>query len=673
MENAPEIGVVRNEFDRIGGNYAPEDSHVSRQNNLTGLTPPSYEQFDDQNTLGFEEDDLFGSFSMDEERTNAVNDIDLYFRSGNMDDLFASAPKCPEDYVEPPVAKRQKFNSASTTTSSSSGSTSQESDSPITESLSVFSQQAMPTRKTAEPSLSSNTTPKVTSEISQPVSGQESALSKTSSSGSNNSSNTDLPITPFDDRVRNLQTRPVINPASPLNNHSSQSFTNAIITPGILQTPSAATHQLYVPNSHQMVQQQPSGVTGIPLGVIPQVPQMQVTSNVNHHQLSHQQPRTQRRSFTEFLPEQNLGNTPFRRPINQQPMSVPATQQSTEQATSLHLPSHPTSNTSINQSLPQVLDRNSITPQLRETMERFETKIRVDEGLRHAFNIVFPGRSIEVEELKQKILNERNQATIRENDLKKLIRQYQVNASTQDALQIRAVGVPTTLGTSPGGDRSWLCLNYHKDGRLCNHIQQEFYLSKKIWTRRERCGKCRAKTHERNRKYFENEAAVAAWRFENAAPAMPDTPNSLKRTRDMADKTAETPVCDDSTRRKSLPTLDVAGQVFQQSASSSSRWASVPLPPQKKARNHAPLYNPKATQEALRAALGAPVKAWMQEPKKIETIVLEDDDDEEVEKDDSQGSSDNNPAVEPATSSDDADFEAELEADLTAALEAELA
>ncbi|KAJ8059637.1 hypothetical protein OCU04_011289 [Sclerotinia nivalis] len=645
---------------------------------------------DNQNSSGFQDDDTWwGSFSMEEDnhRNNLVNDAENYQHTGDMEDLFASDPKCPADYVEPQVAKRRKFNSDSTKSSSSATNT-QEVVSPITESLSVFSQQAIPNQKTAEPNSSSNTTPKVTSQRTQRPTGQESLLSQVSPSGLNNSSKNDLPITPSNGQDTDLRTIPVINPVSSLNIHLSQSSTNAITTPEIFQTPSA-THLLFIPESHQMVQQQPCGVTGVPLGpTISQSPQMQVDSNVYGHQLSPQQPRNQRPPFTAFLPEQNLCFTPFRRSLNQQPTtsvpqgSVQATQQPTEHATSLCLPAPPASNTNLQQSSPPVLDRSSIKPQLREVMEKFENKIKMDAELRQAFNIVFPARSIEVEELKRKMLSERRQAALRENVLKKMITEFQDNATAQEALQTRAMGLLTQLRADPQHDRSWVCLNYNKDGQLCNHIQKEFYLLAKVWKRRERCSKCKSKTHELSRKYLDDDAAISSWNFEKDGPAMPDNTQSLKRTRDMTDKPAVTPLFFvDPNRRQSLPSLTVAGQDLEQD--SSSRWASLPPPTKKKTRNHAPLNNTKETRDTLRAALGTPSKAWMQAPKQIETIVLDDDNDEEVETDQSEESPDDTPAVEPETSFEDsmetdfeaafdADFEAELEADLTAAFEEEL-
>ncbi|KAF7855451.1 hypothetical protein EAF04_010193 [Stromatinia cepivora] len=645
---------------------------------------------DNQNFSGFQDDDTWwGSFSMEEDnhRNNLVDDAENYQHTRDIDDLFASDPKCPADYVEPQVAKRRKFNSDSTKTSSSSAKTTQEVVSPITESLSVFSQQAMPNRKTAEPISSSNTIRKVTSEITQQPTGQESLLSQVSSSGLNSSSNNDLSVTPSNGQDTDLRTIPVINPVSSLNTHLSQSSTNAITTPEIFQTPSA-THLLSIPESHQMAQQQPCGLTGVPLGLtISQSPEMQVGSNVYGHQLSPQQQRSQRPPSTAFLPEQNLGFTPFRPSLNQQPTSVPqgsvqAPQQPTEPTTSLCLPTSPSSNTNLQQSSPPILDRSSIKPQLREVMEKFENKIRMDAELRQAFNIVFPARSIEVEELKQKMLSERRQAALKENALKKMITEFQDNATAQEALQTRAMGLLTQLRADPQHDRSWVCLNYNKNGQLCNHIQKEFYLLAKVWKRRERCSKCKTKTHELSRKYLDDDAAISSWNFEKDGPTMPDNTQSLKRTRDMTDKPTVTPLLFvDPNRRQSLPSLSVAGQGLQQD--SSSRWASLPPPTKEKTRNHAPLNNTKETRDTLRAALGTPSKAWMQAPKQIETIVLDDDNDEEAETDQSEESPDDSPAVEPETSFEDsmehdfeaafdADFEVELEADLTAALEEEL-
>ncbi|CAD6445307.1 2a4a47cc-7ef8-487d-a6ed-046b2f22a85c [Sclerotinia trifoliorum] len=626
---------------------------------------------------------------MEEEnyRNNLMKDAENFQLTGDIEDLFASGPKCPVDYVEPQVAKRRKFNSDSTKSSSPSPKNTREAVSPISESLSVFSQQAMPNQKTAEPNSSSNTTPRVTSQMAQHPTGQESLLSQESPSGLNNSSNNDLPITSFNGQDTDLQTIPIISQVSSPDIHLSQSSTNAITTPEIFQTPSG-THLIFIPEPHQIVQQQPCGVTGVPLGpTISQSPEMQVESNVYGHQLSPQRSHNQPRPFTEFLAEQNLGFTPLRRSLKQQPTSLPqssvqASQKPTEHATRLCLPTPPTPNTDLQQSSPPVLDRSSIKPQLREVMERFENKIRMDAELRQAFNIVFPARSIEVEELKQKMLNERRQAALKENALRKIITEYQDNITAQEALQTRAMGLLTQLRTDPKHDRSWVCLNYNKNGQLCNHIQKEFYLLAKVWRRRERCSKCKTKTHELSRKYLDDDAAISSWNFEKDGPAMPENTQSLKRTRDMTDKPAVTPLLFvDSNRRQSLPSLTVAGKDLQQD--SSSRWASLPPPTQKKARNHLPLNNNKETRDTLRAALGAPSKTWMQAPKQIETIVLDDDNEEEVETDQSEESPNDTPAVEAETRYEDsmeadfdaafnADLEAELEADLTAAFEEEL-
>lgn len=698
------MGGVRND-DRIGGNYAPTSSHVSSENYLPGLTPPPYEQFNDHNSFGGQDDlDYWlrtGSFNFGEDYysgNNFVEDFAAYQVPGNFDDLQASAPKCPEDYAESSVAKRQKFNSDSTTPSSPSASTNHKNASPVTNSLASFSQQVMPIHKTAESTPSSNTTPKVTSETTQKATGQESPASQTSSSSaSNTSSNSELPITPSNDQVTGLQSPPVIISVSPLNNHS-QSSTNAITIPEIYQTPSA-THMLVLPESHQIVQQQPCGVTGVPLAPMMR---MHVDSHAYDPQLSPQQPRSPRKPFTGFLPVQKPNFEPFRRSINHQSTSIPrgsiqATQKPTGQATNICLSSRPTSDATPQPSSLQTLDRSSIQPQLREVMEKFEMKIKMDEDLRQAFNIVFPGKFIntqyiaehlltsitaritEVETLKQTILNERRQAAIRENALRREIREFQESATTQDALQSRAMDVLAQLRTNPQIDRSWVCLNIDKDtGGICHRLHDEFYLANKVWKRRERCTKCRAKTFEKNRKYLNNAEEVSEWKCRNIDPVMSNAPQSLKRTRDMVDNTPENPFhLVDPNRRQSLPTLSVAGQGLEEN--STSRWASVPPPTKKKARDHAPLSNSKDTQNTLRAVLGAPTKSWMQEPKQIETIVLDDDSDEMGETDQSQESSDDSSAVQKESKNDDpmdadfnadfeADFEAEMEAHLTAAL-----
>ncbi|APA12181.1 hypothetical protein sscle_09g069510 [Sclerotinia sclerotiorum 1980 UF-70] len=642
---------------------------------------------DNQNSSGFQDDDTWwDSFSMEDYnyRNNLVKDAENFQHTGNIEDLFASGPKCPVDYVEPQVAKRRKFNSDSTKSSSSATRT-LEAVSPINESLSIFSPQAMPNQKIAEPNSSSNTTPKVTSQITQHPTGQKSLLSQEPPSGLKNS-NIDLPNTPFNGQGTNLGTIPIISPVSSLNIHLSESSTVAITTPEIFQTASS-THLVSIPESQQMLQQQPCGVAGIPLGpTILQSPQMQVDSNVSGHQFSPQHSHKQRQSFTEFLPEQNPGFTPLQPPVNQQPASVSegsvqASQQPTGHATRLCLPTPPTSNTDLQQSSP-VLDRSSIKPQLREVMEKFENKIKMDAELRQAFNIIFPARSIEVEELKQKMLNERRQAALKENALKKTITEYQDNATAQEALQTRAMGLLTQLRTDPKHDRSWVCLNYNKNGQLCNHIQKEFYLLAKVWRRRERCSKCKTKTHELSRKYLDDDAAISSWNFEKDGPAMSENTQSLKRTRDMTDKPAVTPLLFvDSNRRQSLPSLTAAGKDLQQD--SSSRWASLPPLTKKKTRNHLPLNNTKETRDTLRVALGTASKAWMQAPKQIETIVLDDDNEKEVGTDQLGGSPDNTPAAEAEIGFEDsmeadfdaafnADLEAELEADLTAAFEEEL-
>ncbi|KAF7882422.1 uncharacterized protein EAF02_005785 [Botrytis sinoallii] len=699
MESTSEMGVVQNNFGRIGGNYAPENSHVPSQNNLIGLTPPSFEQYNDQNSLGFQDDySLWGSFSMEENnlQDNALDEYSLWNETGNIDDLYNNGPKCPDDYVEPPVPKRRKFNSDSTTKPSSFESATQEAASPITDSLSVFSQQAMPIQKTTE-SASPLNAPKAPSEVFQQTIGQESLLSQVSSSGLQISSDKDGPTTSPSGRATDIQNVPATNSAYSASNHShvSQPTTSTSVTaPEIGQTPSA-THILSIPESHQTVQQQPCGVTGVPLGPTyirsSQRSQMRVASDSYGHQVSPNQTHTQRRPFTAF-PPQNIGFTPFRCSFNQHATSGSrdsnqAPQEATEQGTRLFLPSGPTSSgTTTQKSLPQCLDRSSIPPQLREVMEKFENKIRMDADLRNAFNIVFPSRSMEVEELKQKIINERHQASQRENALKNMLTELQDNATAQEALQTRAMGLLTQLRANPQHDRSWVCRNFNKEhGQPCNNVQKEFYLTKKVWKRRERCSKCKAKVHELNRQYLNDDTAVASWNFEQlgpfgpAFPAPPEfqRPESLEHTRNTSDKAEKnTVIWVDSARRQSLPTLPVDDKDVQESTE--SRWASLP-PPTKKTRDHTPLNYSKATQNALRAALGTQPKAWMQPPKHIETIVLDDESDQDDETDESQESFNEIPAVEQETGVEntmdadfDAEFEAELEADLTTALETEV-
>ncbi|QSZ32058.1 hypothetical protein DSL72_001627 [Monilinia vaccinii-corymbosi] len=655
MENSPEMVVLQN-ADSIGGNYAPDNSHVSSKGYLTGLTPHSYEQFNGQNSTGVEDDlDYWfgtGSYDFEDENispNNFADDFATYQVTGNIDDLQASAPKCPEDYVEPPVARRRRFNSDSAAHKIAS---------PITDSLAAFSQQVMPIQKTTESTSLLNTTPKVTSETTQKATGQELPLS-----GSNNSSNSELPITPSNGQVTGLPTPPIIISVSPLNN-LSQSSVDTTTTPEIYQTPSAS-HMLVLPEG---------GVAGVPLAPMMT---MHVDSHAYDPQSLPQKPRSPLIPFTGFSPAQKLDFEPFRRSKNHQSTSIPrgsvaTTQKSTEQATNTCLPSRPTSNITHQQSSLQALDRSSIKPQLREVMEKFETKIKMDEDLRRAFNIVFPSRVTEVETLKQTILNERRQAAIREKALRREIKELQENAINQDALQSRAMDILAQLRANPPNDRPWVCLNYDRDtGRLCHRIHREFYLANKVWKRRERCTKCRARTFEKNRIYFNNDEEVSAWTARNANPVTSNSSSSLKRTRDMLDNTENQSSVVDPTRRQSLPTLTVAEQGLQQNAA--SRWASVPPPTKKKARDHAPLSNSKDTQNTLRAALGTPTKSWMQEPKPIETIVL-DDDSEEVETDQSQESSDDSRAGQKENNDAmDAEFEAELEAEFTAALEAGLA
>ncbi|KAF7931073.1 uncharacterized protein EAE97_009282 [Botrytis byssoidea] len=702
MENTSEMDVVQNSFGRIGGNYAPENSHVPSQNNLIGLTPPSFEQYNDQNPLGLQDYySLWGSFSMEESnlQDNSLDEYSLWNETGNIDDLYNSGPKCPDDYVEPPVPKRRKFNSDSTPKSSCFDSATQEVASPITESLSAFSQQAMPIRKTTE-SASPLNAPKATSEVCRQAIGQESLLSQGSSSGLQISSDKDGPTSP-NGQATDIQTVQATNSAYCASNHShvSQPITITSVTgQENVQNPSA-THILSIPESPQIVQQRPCGVTGVPLGPTyarsPQLSSMRVASDSYGHQVPPNQPHTQRKPFTAF-PPQNLGFTPFRRSFNQQATSgsrdsTQAPQQAIEQGTRLFLPPRPTSSdTTAQKPMPQSLDRSSIPPQLRELMEKFENKIRMDADLRNAFNIVFPSRNMEVEELKQKIINERQQASQRENALKNMLTELQDNATAQEALQTRAMGLLTQLRANPQHDRSWVCRNFSKEhGQPCNHVQKEFYLTKKVWKRRERCSKCKAKVHELNRQYLNDDTAVSSWNFEQLGPfgapfpAPPEfqRPQPLDHTMNMSNRTEKNPIIwVDSARRQSLPSLPVDDKNAQQSTE--SRWASLP-PPTKKTRDHTPLNYSKATQNALRAALGTQPKAWMQPPKHIETIVLDDESDEDDETNQSQESFKETPAAEEETGVENimdadfeaefnAEFEAELKADLTTALETEV-
>ncbi|KAF7946219.1 hypothetical protein EAE96_009221 [Botrytis aclada] len=629
-------------------------------------------------------------------QNNSLNGYSLWNETGNLDDLYNSGPKCPDDYVEPPVPKRRKFNSDPTTKSSSFDSATQEVASPITESLSVFSQQAMPIQKTTESTSPSNA-PKATSEAFQQAIGQESLRSQASSSELQKSSSEDDATTLSNGQAADIQTGPVTNSAHSSANHVSQSLSSISVTaPEIVQPPSA-TRRLSILESHQTVQQQPCEVNGVPLGQTflrsPQRSQVRVASDNYGHQGSPNQPHTQRRPFSAF-PPQTLGFTPFRRPFNQQATSgsrdsIQAPQQTTEQRTRLFLPSMPTSSdTNAQKSLPQSLDRSSIPPQLRVVMEKFENKIRMDSDLRNAFNIVFPSRSIEVEELKQKIINERQQASHRESALKNMLTELQDNATAQEALQTRAMGLLTQLRADPEHNRWWVCRNFNKeDGQPCNNVQEEFYLIKKVWKRRERCSKCKAKVHELHRIYLDDDEAVAAWNLEQLGPSVPafpgppefQRPGHVEHTVNKVNKTNKNPIVwVDPARRQSLPTLPVDDKEVQQSTE--SRWASLP-PPTKKTRDHTPLNYSKATQNALRAALGTQPKAWMQPPKHIETIVLDDESDHDDETDQSQESN-GTPAVEQETGFENsmdaafeadfhAEFEAELEADLTTALEAE--
>ncbi|TGO69200.1 hypothetical protein BOTNAR_0014g00530 [Botryotinia narcissicola] len=625
--------------------------------------------YNDQNPLGPQDDySLWGSFSMEESnlQDNSLDEYSLWNETGNINDLYNSGPKCPDDYVEPPVPKRRKFNSDSTTKSSSFDSATQEVASPITESLSTFSQQVMPIRKTTE-SASPLNAPKATSEVYQQAIGQESLLSQGSSSGLQISSDKDGPTSP-NGQATDIQTVQATNSAYSASNHShvSQPITSTSVTgPENVQIPSA-THILSIPESPQIVQQQPCGVTGVPLGPTyarsQQRSSMRVASDSYGHQVSPNHPHTQRKPF----PSQNLGFTPFRRSFNQQATSgsrdsTQAPQQATEQGTRLFLPPRPTSSdTTAQKPMPQSLDRSSIPPQLRELMEKFENKIRMDADLRNAFNIVFPSRNMEVEELKQKIINERQQASQRENALKNMLTELQDNATAQEALQTRAMGLLTQLRANPQHDRS-----------------------------RERCSKCKAKVHELNRQYLNDDTAVSSWNFEQLGPfgapfpAPPEfqRPQPLDHTMNMSNRTEKNPIIwVDSARRQSLPSLPVDDKNAQQSTE--SRWASLP-PPTKKTRDHTPLNYSKATQNALRAALGTQPKAWMQPPKHIETIVLDDESDEDDETDQSQESFKETPAVEEETGVENimdadfeaefnAEFEAELEADLTTALETEV-
>lgn len=698
MENTPSTGVVQNEFDRIGGNYAPENSDVSSQNYLTGLTPPSSEQLNDKIPNDSQEplDWWSGSFELED---GFLEDYSLYQQTGDPEDLWAAAPKCPVDYVEPPPAKRQRFSSNSATGSSSSMPTTQQSASPITDSLNAFSSQVMPTLKVTEPSTPalSVTTPKPTSEVAQEATGQESPISQVSLAGMINPSNSEHPITRSNDQGTGFQTRSDLN-------QISQSSTNTVITPENSQTP-LATQSMTLPEGVQTVTLEPSETTGIAKGPMLQ---MHIESNAYGTQVSPQKTPSPRRSVSDSLPLKTSDFTSFKRSTNKQSKSysqglATTPPRSTELATSFCLPTFPTRpiqpTCSIipRQAPTQALERNTIQPQLRDVMEKFEAKIQRDDDLRQAFNIVFPGefnytqsivarsltsiigRITEVETLKQMILNERHQAAIRENALKDEIRWYQENATTQEALQTRAMDVLTHLRANPSTDRSWVCLNYNKDtGGRCNHIHKEFYLSNKLWKRRERCQKCKSKVHEKSRKYFDDDAEISAWLHINDPPADPET-QPLKRTRDMMESSTHTQLYFvDPSRRQSLPDIAASGQGLQQTAT--SRWTSLP-PPTKKYRNHTPLSNSKDTQATLRAVLGTSSRSWMQPPKPIETIVLDDDSDEEDDTDQSQESSDDtqqsstdSPAVAPENYVDgpmNNGFDAEFEVDFDAEFDAE--
>ncbi|KAM3074639.1 hypothetical protein ACMFMG_008067 [Clarireedia jacksonii] len=268
-------------------------------------------------------------------------------------------------------------------------------------------------------------------------------------------------------------------------------------------------------------------------------------------------------------------------------------------------------------------NRALIRPELRTAIERFEKKVETDEEVRQAFNIVFPGRSAEVEQLKNTIILEREQAASRERALHNIVKQLRLFLPNNGKLEPRTGEVAETLLETPKENHYWMCRlqDLRITSQPCGGINQEWYFEKPMWILRRKCSKCMRLCGAGYRQRVGDDFVKAI----NATipPPTSKIPYKKRKQSRMIDLTVgETYV--EAAHRLSLPVVTSVAEALARKAESSRSNSS--LSPHLNTRTEVGTFKiPESTRDVLRRQLGHK-DGWVGSHERNEVIDLNGDD-----------------------------------------------
>ncbi|PQE17268.1 hypothetical protein CJF31_00005664 [Rutstroemia sp. NJR-2017a BVV2] len=612
MEDAPQ--VVQDTSSSLGGNYAPANSCTSSNRELSGLTLPSFEQFHDQSHIGLggTEDDPF-AFDPELERT--------IFGESPWDNGFTDAFLDTEQISL--MANTAQFEGDEKPTSNHSPS------SPAASGLHVLghssSQPGTSSGRTVVTTIS-NISPLAPSEPSQ-----KSLESKPSDSGVPMLAEEKEPCceTVTDIVEAHHETRPLTqedtSSKGPLNTHLSQPAPHATSIPATGMSGSSSYHTF----CHQAPQSFPQADSHRVINSMTSNPGNSTQQTFSSHNIPDQIIRNIR-SQSEYVPDQAFNPNHSMRDDHR------ATDQNWTTGSSY--PSPPSSDLSFD-SFPHG-NRDLIRPELRAAIERFEKKVETDEEVRQAFDIVFPstllsdlsrvshlltpriGRSAEVEQLKNTIVLERQEAASRERALHKIIAQLRLFLPSKDQLKPRMEEAAETLFETPKENPYWMCRL--QDLRIttqpCGGINQEWYLEKSMWILRRKCSKCMRMCGTGFRQRVSDDFVEAI--NVTLPPQSSERPSKKRKPNQTIDLTkGETYF--EAAHRLSLPAVTSVAEANALRAESSR--ATRSLSPHPSTRTKVGTFKiPESTQAVLRQRLGHK-DGWIRSHKNDKVIYLDGD------------------------------------------------
>jgi hypothetical protein len=651
--------VVQDTSSSLGGNYAPANSCKSSNKELSGLTLPSFEQFHDQSHIGLggTEDDPF-AFDPELERT--------IFGESHWDNSFTDA--FLDTAPIPLLANTAQFEEDENPTSNHRPSAPAASGPHILD------------RSSSQPGTSSGrtgvTTTLCTSPIAPSESSQKSLEFKPSDSGVPMLAEEEEPCceTVPDAFEAHHETRPPTQEdtgsRAPLNTHLSQPAPYATSIPTTGMSGSSSYHTF----RHQAPQSFPQADSHRAINSMITNPGDTTQQAFFSHNIPDQISRDIR-SQREYIPDQTFN------PNHSMGDDHRATDRNW--TTQPSYPSPPSSDLSFD-SFPRG-NRDLIRPELRAAIERFEKKVEADEEVRQAFDIVFPGtlsselfllshlltprigRSAEVEQLKNTIILERQEAASRERALHKIIAQLRLFLPSKDKLKPRMGEAAETLLETPKENPYWMCRL--QDLRIttqpCGGINQEWYFETSIWILRRKCSKCMRICGTGFRQRVSDDFVKAM----NVAlpPQSSERPSKKRKATQRIDLTkGETYF--EAAHRLSLPAVTSVAEANAIRAESSRATRSVS--PRPSTRTKVGTFKiPESTQTVLRQFLGQK-DGWIRSHRNGEVNDLDGDNETpgEASQQEPQVGSENG-----GNGNDDheAGLEGDLEADLEAAMMAE--